>query len=717
MSAPPKTQVSDIIDRRNESRRYYQTNYWDEWEMVYRAAKCRTQPIMTKDRAGNDVEDEARTNVCMPEMSLIRRRKTARLTANPPQINYTTPNGPDDPVADKLTAQAYQEYDRSGEAIEHRRVVDSGNLFGRGISKLSYDTIEVMRKVRRAITDADGKPKMDRQQLMEFQGKTQDEIDKSVAVYGSQLDDDLIKQLLLDAGKNEISGIQAVQRYQGPIVRNVFLGDFYDEPGCRTLNESGWIVENYWETDVWLQKMLRQKFIDPETGQERPVFDLKSVIELVDTPAPSIQNTNQQPFDLRTRLRTAAMGQTIPNYPTRLVPGKRFDILESHQRDEYGTMWKSWVGNEKILLGKMPYNWDLYGKYQYTEFVPMPDMLNTVGDSSPRLLRWLHLLHNATVGARKDLVGQLLRPLILQRFGEDVPDEAIQRALFKILQVKDLNSFKPFVEPGHVASAIGAANEEEAQILRMLAMAEPSLTITDSGSESNPMAGKTATTAVLAAKSADALTQSELDQLNIYLKELGEKKLWMNQQAMQGPIELASKFVSQVKGLSERYGKTTSITIDPMEIQEDIQVEPVAMSMLSVDDELRRNAAQQFYMLAASNPAVFDVQYAAEQYASTIRGIDVGRAVKQPQPPPPQPPKASIAIAAKWPELPADVQKQLIAGMGGQITPQVEADLDEQQTMQDIQHVSDAADAAANLHAPPDHTMNIMNAKINHATA
>src|SRR5690242_19993374 len=65
--------VADILDRRNESRRYYQINFWDEWEDAYRATKCRTKPIMVKDKLGNDVEDKSRTNVAMPELSLIAR--------------------------------------------------------------------------------------------------------------------------------------------------------------------------------------------------------------------------------------------------------------------------------------------------------------------------------------------------------------------------------------------------------------------------------------------------------------------------------------------------------------------------------------------------------------------------------------------------------------------------------------------------------------------
>jgi hypothetical protein len=624
----------------------------------------------------------------MPEMSLIRRRKLARLTANPPQINYLTPNGENDPVAEKLTALAFQQFDRSGEALEHRRVVDSGITFGVGYSKCYWDTIEVMRRIRRPLV----------QPNQEAEG------DYSNSGYSTQLDEDKIKQLLAQ-GETEMQDRQLTVKYEGPCVKNIFVGDLFLEPGARVMAESGWVVENYWETDVWMQKMLRKRFQDPDSGQEMPVFNLKACEELFDMPTPSTANTQLQPFDLRTRLRTASLGQTIPMHPNRLVPGKRFDILESHQRDEYGMMWITWVGNEKVILGKMPYPWDLYGRYVYSEFVPLPDILNAVGDSTPRLLRWLHLLHNVTVGQRKDLVNAILRPIMKIKIGEDIPDEAIERRLMRVISVKDMNSLQPMAEPASIGAALSAANEEEKQIIEMLALAEPNMTVTQAGSETNPMAGKTATTAILAAKSADALTQFEIDGLNLYLKDLGEKKLWMNQQAMSEPTPLSPTYVGKVQGLSQRGGRATGIQLDPMEIQEDIQVEPAASSMLAVDDEIRQNAAMKFYTLAVQDPANFDTNYAAEFLASTIRGVDPARAVKPPAAPQPPPPKANIAIAVKWPELPPDVQAQLIEGMGGQVTPEAMQELDEQQAMQDVQHVSAAADAAANLEAPPEHVM------------
>jgi hypothetical protein len=666
-----EARVSTILDRRNEARRWMQINYWDEWEEVYRSSKCLTKKIFVTARDGSQVEDTTRTNVRMPETSLIIRRKTARLTANPPEIRYASANGNDD-IAEKLTALNYQQFDRSGEIQQHRRMVQSACAFGFGVTKLYWDTIDVNRKFLRATISQSDDP-MEQAQL--------------IAKYGATMQIE-----------------QRIKKYEGPCVKNIFIGDFFLEPGCLTVSDSAWCVENYWETELWLKKMVKKTYLDPETGEEKPVFDPKAARELMDMGTWNPNFGTQQPYDLRTRFRTNVLGQQVPLFPVGLIPGKRFDILEHHCRDENGVMWISWVGNEKVFLGMMPYPWDLYGKYTYTEFVPMFDPLSVYGDSTPRLLRFLQSLHDATVGARKDLVSNLLRPVILKKWGEDVPDEQVDRKLFKEVVVKDLNSYRLLIEnPSGVASAISAASEEEAQIMRMMAIAEPNLTNTEAGTASNPQAGKTATTAVLAAKSADALTQFELDSLNWYLKEQSEKKLWMmQQQQVDEDFQITPKFYSRVEGLTERYGRTAEVTLSQLDIQEEFEVEPVAMSMLSVDDDLRRQAAQQLVQMSAQMPGIVDPHYAARFYAGTIRGIDPDKAVPPPPPVPPSPPppKFAVNIAVKWPELPAEIQAQILQGAGGQITPAILEELQHAGTLEAVKKTGEAADAAGNIMSP-----------------
>lgn len=682
------THVADILDRRNESRRYMQINYWDMWEDVFRASKCRTKPIMVTDKTGNSVEDRTRTNVAMPELSLIIRRKTARLTANPPQINYTVPDGGDTALGERLTAWSYLQFDRSGESQEHRRLVASAQTFGWGVSKLYWDTVEQNKQFFRSVD-----------QLSRGDLRT---LDATQPGGDDPLSDDEKSNAIAKYG-NTTQLPQKISQFEGPVSKNVFIGDFFMEPGAASLNVSGWCVENYWESDVWLKKMLSKTYMDDD-GEEQPIFDEKAAKELADMPSwqPIYQ---QQPFDLRSRLRTNSLGQTLPLWPTKLLRGKRYDILECHTKDKEGKFWIEWIGNEKVYLGKMPYPWDLYGKYCYTELVPMFDLLSAYGDSTPLLLRHQWLLHNAIVGSRRDLVANILRPLMKAKTGTDIPDEQVDRVLMRIIYMRDPDALQPMIESPQIGTAISAANEEEAQTMRMMALAEPNLTNVETGTDSNPQAGKTATTAVLAAKSADALTQFEIDSLNWYLKESGEKKLAMLQQTEpeedgQGgykPYQIPGKYTGQVEGLTQRYGKASVAKLDFMELQQEIQVEPAAMSMLSVDDDIRRNAALQLLTAAGQMPSVIDPYYAAHFYASTIRGIDADKAVPPPKPPTPPPPKVNINLTGKI-DPPASVQAALFQSATGQpLDPAAQQELQITDTLKGIAKMSEASNHADNL--------------------
>jgi len=625
------------------------------------------------------------------------------LTANPPQINYTVPEGINTDLSDKLTAWSYQQFDKSGEAMEHRKMIQSAQTFGWGVSKLFWDTVEVNKQFFRSFVP--GQPNTaKRSDLMRLEGADDGDISTAVKEGGEDLGDAELYQAISRHG-NTAQIPTKISQFEGPVSKNIFIGDFFMEPGAASLNVSGWAVENYWESDVWLKKMLAKTYIVPGTQDEQPIFDSKAVQELMEMPSwqPIYQ---QQPFDLRSRLRTNSLGQTLPLWPTKLLRGKRYDILECHTKDADGQFWIEWVGNEKTYLGKMPYPWDLYGKYCYTELSPMFDLLTAYGDSTPLLLRHLWLLHNAIVGSRRDLVANLLRPLMKARIGTDIPDEQVDRALMRIIFMRDPDSIQPMTEAlTSIGPALQAATEEEAQNLRMMALAEPNLTNVETGTEANPQAGKTATTAVLAAKSADALTQFEIDSLSWYLKESGEKKLAMLQQTepesdpsgAYKPYQIGAKYTEKLQGWTQRYGKTSVANLDFMELQQEIQVEPAAMSFLSVDDELRRNAAVQLLQMAAQMPNIVDPYYSAHFFAETIRGINADKAVPPPRPPTPPPPKVSLAVAAKWAEVPVQLQEQFIGAAGAPPTTETTNELNIESTLHGIEKASVASDHADNL--------------------
>src|SRR6266542_1855795 len=423
-----RREVSDVVERRDQARQYMRSNFYGEWTDVFQAIKCRTSPIMRKNAAGEEVEDTTRTNVAMPDMSVIFRRNVARLTASPYRLRYM---GGDPMKAEMLSALAIQQYNRSGEQQIDRLVTMSAEAFGVGYSKLYWDSIAPTRIFRKALMRGNQIIHRDRASIMRAQGAGDDEISGAVGMMGPDMSDDEIAQAMGKTG-NEIIVPQIVSQYEGPCLKFVFPGDLFFESGVRTLNDSGFVIEQYTETDLWMQRMLKLTYKDPETGQDVPAFDPKACDDLV-TANPGAEEPESKINDLRQMFREALAQSTPQKLEKRLLPLKRFDILESHSLEADGRLWIRWCSDKyrDKPLGKMPYPWDLYGKFAFNELVPLPDMISAIGDSTPRLLLYVYMLKNLTVGQNFDYITQLLRPWVLHETGVTIDDNVVERGLFR----------------------------------------------------------------------------------------------------------------------------------------------------------------------------------------------------------------------------------------------------------------------------------------------
>lgn len=685
--------VKKALDRRRRSLDFWAPVY-DECAEVYQAVKCRTSPILVTDKTGSQVEDKSRTNVCMPGPSIMVRKNVARLTARPPQINYISESNPD--VADKLTAASYWEYDVTNESKATRKVILQGEMFGFGVSKLFQDDVVVKRQFRVPTKMAT------RTQLLLHQGVDQSEIDKSRA--GNPNYDQLAEEEIIAAMTqfgDELQYEEQIKKYSGPVVKFIFMGDIHLPPGCESLETADWILEEFTETPTWLELMASKKYKDPETGEMVPVMDADAVQELIESDPEMPLN---EKTSLRDRLREIVKldGESLQQNSKEIRSSKKFKFIETHEKRD-GEFWVSWIGNDNKFLGEMPYPFNLYGESAYTDYVPLPDLINAIGDSTPRLGRFLHRLHNANTGQRQDLINNYMRPMVITSRGADIDDEATQRAAFQEIKVRSVND----IQVQRIPDVPSMAWENEAAILRQQATLEPSMASADmAGTNAEPQQGKTATVGVLAQRERDTLLQYKVDGLQDYFKRLYRKKLWIRQQTMDAPITLGEKYVSQTmlskngqdaKGISMRTGKAEVITLDWTEIQSDIQVEPEAGSTLSIEDEFHRMGWQSLYQAAQAAPQVFDMPYVARGWAGTIHGVDARKAILPPAgPPPPPPPKVSVNISIDPSKYPADIQNQALEMIGFQPSEE----LVHRDTVDGIKRIGEAADASAKLEEP-----------------
>lgn len=703
--------VADIIYRRDESRKFVRVNYWDEWTQIYQAINCRTSPIY-KTVDGKQVEDKSRTNVAMPDLSIMHRRNVARFTAQPYRLEYT---GVDERIAESLTAKAIQDYDHSNEHEEDRNLVLQSEAFGVAYSKLSRDKIKKITKFRKQIVKGDQVINRKRSDIMAAQGAPQDEIEDAVDQQGENMSDDELSQFIAKSG-NEITVPDESVQYDGNIVKACLPGSVFIAPGARNLDMSDYVVEEYIENDIWLKDRAKIVITDPMTGAERPMFDPAVVKELLDNEYEPLLQVD----DLR-RMFLGSIGKlTDDQYqtPKKLRKRKVYNIIEQHAQDEDGRMWITYVCENfrDKVLGKIPYEWDLDGQYAYTELLPLPDIMLAQGLSTPRLNLFLYKMHNRTVAQNFDYVTNLIKLLLLKKRGVDI-DDPVDRGDHREIQCSDTGeSAIRYLQPPPLPPG---AMDREAQLMRMMSLSEPALTATDAGTQGNPMAGKTATTAVLASKASDALTQWKLDGRDIYLRKLGTKKLRMDQQAMREPAEIKSKyFTDKLKSMtqgqqmpdwaySDQYGKTV-VRLDPMDIQTDIQVEPQAGSYLAVDDDLRLASVQQLEQAAAIAPELYDRREIAKLHLSTIRNIgDPNKYLLPPvdpnTPPPMPPPKVGVNVSIPFPTLPPDVQNAALQLIGFPASPTLTLaaqDAPHQATLDGVNKMAEAANSAADLMSP-----------------
>lgn len=712
--------VSDIIQRRDESKKWLRYNYWDEWVETWRMIKCRTKPLRKVDTAGKETneEDKSRTNVESGLANLIYRKNVARLSAQPYTLRVR--GGSDPSIAARLSGLLAHQYDRSQERTEDVRVRMAAEALGLGVSKLYWDFISRTMVFRKAILK-DGKVAYrDRKSIMQFQRAPDDEIQQAVREYGPNMSDEEVQDFMAKSGA-EVTVPQVIDKYEGPRVKCVFPGDLYWEPFKRTLRESSFITESYRESDLWLKKMAGLTYKDPETGATVKAFDPEAVEGLMRLdPEPVVVKGEFQ--ELKDLFRTAVGRQDQVQYqfPRNLRVRKMYDILEEHKQDDDGRMWITWVNENyrERILGKMPYPWTFYGDTAFTDEVPLPDLIDAIGDSTPRLLRFMFMLFNLQHCQNFDYVTNLIRVTYLAPAGLDFDTDMLERGIFRIVRVS--GGSPGALEPVPTPPLPPGAMERGSAIMQLIGMFEPSLQTTTDGTTYNPQSSKTATTAVLNAKAADVLLQFKMESRDFYLYQLGMKKIWMNQQYadMDTNWDIPSKFFgSQLneymrsqgfleKGAerpiwitTDQSGIVSTVKLNPMEIQEDFEVEPESGSYMAVDDDIRRQAAVELDQVAMQAPDVLDKRKVIVNHLKTIKGIDNPEEFLAPEKttPPPPPVKLNISLTGKIEDIPG-----MVNGIVQEFGLPASLDLAEMQMGNTLRRTSEAADHASNLLSNPD---------------
>lgn len=707
--------VDDTLGRKKASRDWMRANFWPEIEEVFRFYKARTEPII--DPVTNK-EDTTRTNICMPDYWTIGRKKGARLSARPPTLDVRAKT----PVVSQLlSAYSRLQWDKAGEQKHQKRHSLQAQLFGLSIKQHWYDEVAVLWPFRRRPQEVLGKFGVFEHEEGKFRLATEEENEKKQSRPFSDLDEVMQADTLASVGP-ELVAPERITKYSGPVSGFVFFGDFYPEPEFETVDSSAWIITEDNKDLEWLAYFAKRKFVDPDTGEERPVLDKKAVVELAEQDPWQMKDRGSED-ELKERLR-AVIYKSRPEFDVKLIPGKRFLITTEHTFRK-GWPWIRWIGNEKIFLGEMPYPWDLQGRYAFSTLTPIPDLLTGVGDSSPRILRHMMRLNNVSVAQAVDLVTNVAKVLLRKRPGADLPAEILDRGLYRVIECEKAD-LEPLLQ-GVGTEAMGAVLQNISMIFRKMQLGEPALTDFGEQSQAAPESQKRVGIAMLQNRVSESLSQDELEQLSESLARETTIKLLMKQQTMNQPEEVEQQWFNMdrlkeamneagaapgameelqarhpafLRGISLAAGGDLNFpkkfVMDQLEIQEDFEVYPELGSTLALDDVMKKQEAVEIYTLASGNPLIWNVRAAARLLATTFKGARAEDLIL-PEPPPDQPkgpePKVNIGLSIKWAELDETTKAEILQNMG----LQPPADMPLRETIEGIKKLSEGADAAANL--------------------
>jgi hypothetical protein len=111
-------------------------------------------------------------------------------------------------------------------------------------------------------------------------------------------------------------------------------------------------------------------------------------------------------------------------------------------------------------------------------------------------------------------------------------------------------------------------------------------------------------------------------------------------------------------------GEVRSITVDPLEIQHDLEIFPETGSTLAADDEFKAQRIMQGYLMAKQDPVNFNSKAFAKKLVSTIPGMTVAEAITPDTPPPPPPPEVRTNVSIAYKDLAPDAQAWLLKQVG-----------------------------------------------------
>lgn len=689
MASDVDNRASAVLERKGYSHSWMEKNFFDEWEKTYQAYYCERDK--QKDDKGKD--DDTQTSLHMPDTFSYIRRTVARVTAQPPKVNF---KAKDKDIAEIISRKLMYDWDKAGIQRQQKMHVQQALLFGWSVRAWWWEKQEYVRRKRINPWKVAESQEIFKQIEYTFGDQITKQFGAELKDIPSEMMASVITWLMSRYGRGE--GENAMLRvaymataYEGPQCEVINVADCFPQPHFESIQKSEHFGVTRRRNREWIEKTAR--WLKDEGHEEEAVRMLECLKIRTKGTQPIQYQPNSESSNLRVRLIEAAGRDNFYRDDNHSNYAEQWEIYEEYSPGENPTI--RYVMEEgRHWIGEIPLPFDLEGKVPFTELMFIDNLFGGVGDSTARILRGLQELHSRNACTRLDLADTLARPYMMTDDDElyENADKMLRRGKgYKLLLLRPGTSLNVLPEQAAQASMASTLNDESA-IMRawMGATGDNNMSM---AANVDPNQSKTATGSRIAAFNQDILTKDLTDMFRLTSLDPDAWLMYLlNRSELTEPVHFEAAPYNRNYSVEQDPYREQWMTAEPAMFQIDGEIVVEAGSTLADDDEIKQQKAVNLMQMFRGAPNVNQDTLRDQVLIAMGEGKNLQKWAQQQQPQQPDPNKASASLSIKGedPNVPAGVKLALLQSANVPIPPEVA-----QQWM-----AQDAALAAAGVMPP-----------------
>jgi len=666
--------AAEVLERKVTSHRYMEDNYYEQWVKTYQAYNCEREP--EKDEKGKD--DDTQTSMHMPDTFSYVRRTVARVTAQPPKINF---KAKDPEIAELISRTLMYQWDKGETQRQQKLHVAQTAIFGWSVRAWWWEKNDYVRRKRIDPWTISTNP------------QTLAAIDKT---YGQEIEEQFGAPLIapkensagalpIEAHRDVVAYLMSTYKGRGNLLKVAYMATGYEGPQSEVIPVSDCFPEPHFtgvqksqnfavvrrRSAGWIKKTA--KWMESE-GYIEQANNLIKVIELLPHGTRPFGNRNGgESTDLRYRLMEV-VGRGSQEEWNNKHTSALWEIVEEYSPGEDPTM-RMVVEENSHWIGEIPLPYDLEGKIPFTEAVFIDNLYGGVGDSTVRILRGLQELHSRNACLRTDLADTIARPYMItndEELYEDAPSRLRRGKGFRLLLLNDGRSLNVLPEQAAMAAVQSSLGDESSlQRAWMGATGDNNMSM---AANVDPQQNRTATGSRIAAFNQDILTKDLNDMFGMSsLQPDAEMMYLLNRSELNEPIYFdAAPYNRNYSVESDPYRESWQ-KAEPLMFQIDGEIVVESGSTLADDDEIKQQRATNLFQMFRGAPNVNQDTLRDQVLIGMGEGKNLQKWAQPQQPPPPDPNKASTSLSIKGEDLtvPAGIKLAVLQSANVPVPPEV----------------------------------------------